>query len=115
MEVKLFRPTSLIHAISLTRLQEDKLQKLRRPLPRPPLLPTPPAKLPLATTNSNRLPSGTNFKQLSLNEMQAYNCDEKFAPRHRCKMQHVYMLKMVTDDARDGPKIEEIMEDEETV
>lgn len=30
-------------------------------------------------------------------------------------MQHVYMLKMVTDDARDGPKIEEIMEDEETV
>ena len=27
-EVKLFRPTSLPHAISLARLQEDKLQKM---------------------------------------------------------------------------------------
>ena len=44
-----------------------------------------------------------------------YNCEEKFAPGHRCKTQHIYMLEMVTDDAGDGPKIEEIMEDKEKI
>ena len=42
-EVKLFRPTTLVHATSLARLHEDKLQRLRRPSTqtRPALLPSP--------------------------------------------------------------------------
>ena len=41
-EVKLFHPTTLVHATSLARLQEDKMQRQRRGLTRPGLLPAPP-------------------------------------------------------------------------
>ncbi len=27
-----------------------------------------------------------------------YNCDEKFAPRHRCKTQQVFLLETIVDD-----------------
>ena len=69
--VKLFQPTSLQHAISLARLQEDKLQRLRRPLARLALLPTPSARSPLASTSVAQVPSNTYFKRLTWNEMLA--------------------------------------------
>ena len=96
-KVKLFRPTTLLHATSLARLQEDKLQKLRRPLLKTALLPTPPPKSGPTNTSMLRLPPGTDFKRLTQSEMQArrdkglcYNCDERFAPGHRCKKQQSF-------------------------
>ena len=122
MEVKLFQPTSLPLTISLARLQEDKLQKMRRSLARLPLLPTPSAKPPFIPTNSTRVPLGTNFKRLTWNEMQArcekglcYNCNEKFASGHRCKTQQVYMLEVLTEDVKDDLQYEETARDEATV
>jgi hypothetical protein len=121
-EVKLFQPTSLPLTISLARLQEDKLQKMRRSLARLPLLPTPSAKPPFIPTNSTRVPLGTNFKRLTWNEMQAhrekglcYNCNEKFASGHRCKTQEVFLLEVLTEDVKDDLQYEETARDEATV
>ena len=41
-EVKVFHPTTLVHATSLAQLQEDKLQWQRQAPPQYGLLPTPP-------------------------------------------------------------------------
>ncbi|KAF3973533.1 hypothetical protein CMV_003049 [Castanea mollissima] len=54
-EVKLFRPTTLLHATSLARLLEEKLSKLRRPSftatpPKPSLSQAPPYKPSLLPT-----------------------------------------------------------------
>ena len=104
-EVKLFRPTILLHAASLARLLEEKLSKQRRPIftatpPRPSLSQPPPYKpsllptpTPIKTTTpfhpSNRTTTSSTFKKLSWAEMQVrrekglcYNCDERFGPGH---------------------------------
>ncbi|GAU45976.1 hypothetical protein TSUD_401160 [Trifolium subterraneum] len=101
-EVQAFQPISLSHAISLANYKKTRLmiepiavpQTLSLDLihlsslaqffahPHPPLLPQlpPPPKTP------------TPIKRLSPQELQArrekglcYNCDEKYAPGHRCK------------------------------
>ena len=119
-KVKLFRPTTLLHATSLARLQEDKLQKLRRPLLKTALLPTPPPKSGPTNTSMPRLPPGTDFKRLTQSEMQArrdkglcYNCDERFAPGHRCKKQQVFLLETLTEPKEEEGSVVEIKEDDE--
>lgn len=100
-------PTSLAH------LQEDKLQRLRRPPTKPTLFPTPPSR-PNPTQNQiTRLPLGTNFKRLPWGEMQARrekglcnNCDGKFLSGHRCKVQHLYILETITNDDTESNDIE---------
>ena len=106
-EVKLFRPTTLLHATSLARLQEDKIYRLRRNTPKPPIFSTPPIPpiRPMSNpTTITRSSPGPNLKRLTWGEMQSrrekglcYNCDEKFAPGHRCKTQQLYMLETITE------------------
>uniref|UniRef100_A0A2N9H8H7 RNA-directed DNA polymerase n=1 Tax=Fagus sylvatica TaxID=28930 RepID=A0A2N9H8H7_FAGSY len=119
-EVKLFRPTTLLHATGLARLQEDRLYRLRRPPTKPPLLALPPTR-PSPNT-INRVPTGTNFKKLSWGEMQArrekglcYNCDEKFAPGHRCKTQQIYMLEVVGEHESESDETAEEEANETTL
>lgn len=105
-EVKLFRPTTLVHATSLARLQEEKLQRTSEPPPKTGLIPLPqPRASPNPTSNSQILPSAT-FKKLSWSEMQGrrekglcYNCDEKFGPGHRCKTTPQVFLLDTLDEA----------------
>lgn len=110
-EVKIFRPTTLLHAASLARLQEDKLQKLHpATIPnkptlfsshKPPLFPTPPQIKTSPFPIPGPQPQGNpTFKKLSWTKMQAQrdkgscnNCDEKFGPRHQCKTQQVFVLE----------------------
>ncbi|KAL4608000.1 hypothetical protein ACB092_09G215900 [Castanea dentata] len=92
-EVKLFHPTTLVHATSLARLQEEKLQRQRRALPQYGLLPTPPLRQ-------------TTEMQARREKGLCYNCDEKFVPGHKCKNQQVYMLETMLDS-------EEVEENEE--
>jgi hypothetical protein len=115
-------PTSLIHAVSIARLFEDKYQPIKpnnqthlaksisssyqsrptnsqgsisNPSPKPnsaPLLPTPTNR----TTNPSR-----GIKSISPAEMQlrrdkglCYYCDEKFSFRHRCPNKNLFYLQL---------------------
>nr|POF25153.1 hypothetical protein CFP56_47401 [Quercus suber] len=112
LEVKLFCPTTLVHATSLARLQEEKLQQTGEPPPKTGLIPLPQRRSsPDPTRDSQILPSAT-FKKLSWFEMQGrldkglcYNCDEKFGPRHRCKTtQQVFLLDTLDEAETYGGK-----------
>jgi len=125
-EVQAFQPTSLSHAISLARLQEDKLNDRshlyphRRtettPTPTPNIpqnteRPNPNPRLALTTTPTNPPATNTNcpaptIRRLSLSELQArrdrglcYNCDELYFNGHRCKRQ--FHLLIVEPDEPD--------------
>lgn len=95
---------SLLQAIELARLQEDKLLDRRRghrPPPPPPTpnpvstLPPPPHPIPLPPKppSSLRLPSPKlpvkclSAEELALRRDQGlcYHCDDKWSPGHRCK------------------------------
>ena len=77
-EVKLFRSTTLLHATSLARLQEDKLQRLKcasfpsksalLPTPKPALLPSPLSRWSKAGSSPSS--SSPSFKKLFWTEMQ---------------------------------------------
>ncbi|CAJ2641599.1 unnamed protein product [Trifolium pratense] len=112
-EVMAFQPASLTQAISLAKLQEEKLNDKShvstyrrpdtststfRPPPRPILTttPTPPPTNPPPTTLSNR---PTPIKRLSPAELQArrerglcYNRDERYQPGHRCRRQFYILI-----------------------
>ncbi|PNX96980.1 retrotransposon-related protein, partial [Trifolium pratense] len=112
-EVMAFQPASLTQAISLAKLQEEKLNDKShvstyrrpdtststfRPPPRPTLTttPTPPPNNPPPTTLPNR---PTPIKRLSPAELQArrerglcYNCDERYQPGHRCRRQFYILI-----------------------
>jgi len=124
-EVKAQCPTSLMRAVSLARLYEDKftfrlkitpgpnahrytnhqnnLPVAMRPQQRsnlPPLLPTP-TQTPLP--NNNRPP----IKRLTMAEQQirrekgiCFWCDDKFTPQHRCPNKNfmLYQLELTNDD-----------------
>lgn len=98
-EIQAFQPISLTHAISLAKLQEDKLndktpfrhalssntQDFNRSSFKPTVTSAPqkPTTQPLKTTS---------IKRLSPAELQArrdqglcHNCDDKFVPGHKCK------------------------------
>jgi hypothetical protein len=103
-EVLAFQPISLSHAISLAKLQEEKLNDLpTQPPPRRPTTHFPPpnalttTKPPFRTFPPPLQPTtppqtATPIKRLSPQELQArrekglcYNCDDKFVKGHRCK------------------------------
>ena len=101
-EVQAFQPISLSHAISLAKLQEEKIND------RPPFTqtrrseqPTPPQRSPtndpkpaLTTVPASPAKAATPIKRLSPAELQArrekglcYNCDEQFHIGHQCRRQ----------------------------
>ena len=70
-EVKLFRPTSLLHAASLAKLHEEKLQRQRCRVQKLGLLPTPSPKPTTTPFTTPKPTTGTGFKRLTWAEMQA--------------------------------------------
>ena len=70
-EVKLFRPTSLLHAASLAKLHEEKLQRQRCRVQKLGLLPTPSPKPTTTPFTTLKPTTGTGFKRLTWAEMQA--------------------------------------------
>lgn len=107
-EIQVYKPQSLVQAVGLAKLFEDKsLDKRLSPKlwgeasrsdnshgfsrvpPLPPLLPTPSSTL-LPSAQKQKLPA--SIRRLSPSEMAArrenglcYNCDEKFSIGHKCK------------------------------
>ncbi|XP_077250240.1 uncharacterized protein LOC143889774 [Tasmannia lanceolata] len=92
------KPQSLLQAMSLGRLQEDKFNDLRKTIQNPwfkhsagpGLLPTPAPTIHkiVSSSGSPQLP----VKKLTPNELKlrkekglSYNCDEKYIPGHKCK------------------------------
>jgi hypothetical protein len=114
-EVQAFQPASLTHAISLAKLQEEKIND-KTPFPsfrRSDTLNPPPKQLPRPsiTTTPNTIPSSstnppnpnqqrtTPIKRLTPAELQSrrerglcYNCDERFQPGHRCRRQFFILI-----------------------
>jgi hypothetical protein len=69
IEVKLFCPTTLLHAINLACLQEKKLNIQRRALTRLPLLPTHCHDKLQVLFNTNQPTTSINLKRLTWGEM----------------------------------------------
>ncbi|XP_072062290.1 uncharacterized protein [Arachis hypogaea] len=122
-EVKAQCPPSLMRAISLARLYEDKFATNTKPShgpsisrpplqpqtsntsnrtpprqPLPPLLPTPPLRT-LPNPNRNQV------KRLTSAEIQnrrdkglCYWCDENFFPGHKCPHKHLMLLQLEEDE-----------------
>ena len=126
-EVKLFWPTTLLHAASLAQLLEEKLSKIRRPLfmtskpsllqnppYKPSLLPTPtPIKTSTTINPSNRPSANPTFRKLSWTEMQVrrekglcYNYDERFGLGHRCKKQQLFILELMEEMEENSGAVE---------
>jgi hypothetical protein len=104
-KVQAFQPISLSHAISLAKLQEEKINdhptassNRRTPLTistntNSATTSKPPYKNPATLLQPNTPPQNhVPIKRLSPQELQArrekglcYNCDDKFSPGHRCK------------------------------
>ncbi|GAU35886.1 hypothetical protein TSUD_383780 [Trifolium subterraneum] len=118
-EVQAFQPFSLTQAISLAKLQEDKVNdrnnssQTRKPSGSAPTAPSsstltqPPFKpFQNSPPQPNTPPkTSTPIKRLSPQELQTrrekglcYNCDDKFAPGHRCKRSfHILIAEPETD------------------
>nr|KYP38435.1 hypothetical protein KK1_040315 [Cajanus cajan] len=116
-EVMTLQPSDLPQAIALAKLQDDKTRSSftstnrfirppppptspqpSSPKPLPPLLPTPPTKLPI--------------KRLTEAEMQArrdknlcFNCDERYSRGHRCKPQFFLLTTFNTNDPISKPPL----------
>lgn len=111
-EVQALQPISLLQAIALAKLQEDKLEDRRqgyRGKPTTsatsptPALTTPPLSSPLLPT-----PPKLQFKKLNPDEMAArrekglcYNCDDKWGPNHKCKERYFVFVAEDEEDHLD--------------
>ncbi|KAK8919224.1 hypothetical protein KSP39_PZI021927 [Platanthera zijinensis] len=104
-EVHAYMPCSLSHAISLARIQEERFNRQRtRAPPRAPPAP--------ATGRREQAPTTRpTVTRLTWPELQArkekglcFNCDEKYAPGHRCQKVQVFMLR--EEDEEDHPGLE---------
>ena len=116
-EILVAQPQSLLQAMALARLQEDKLNELRQffkstgqrsiidftsskvQSSNPPIIPSPPVTTSLQQVKNSLFP----IKRLSPAELKlrrekglCYNCDEKYAPGHKCKSK--FFLLMGEDD-----------------
>ncbi|XP_072066649.1 uncharacterized protein [Arachis hypogaea] len=126
-EVKAQCPPSLMRAVTLARLYEDKFSSVpistygpasprpqptpavaissNRPIQRntlPPLLPNPPQRpaLPLMKSSVRKLsPAEIHSKW---EKGLCYWCDEKFSAAHRCPNRQYMQLQLVLDDADGG-------------
>lgn len=112
-EVKMFRPTTMMEALGLAKLAEDKISALQRSRSN---------FVPFRNTGSHNppvipAPRTTPIKHLSETEMRVrrdkglcYNCDEKWSRGHRCVQQKLYLL-----DVDSPPELEEYVDAQETV
>ncbi|KAK2387384.1 hypothetical protein QL285_061173 [Trifolium repens] len=113
-EVQAFQPASLTHAISLAKLQQDKINdrsssrrldfhpSTSRPPPRPTITTSPNTTPTTVTAPTTPNPNQTRtipIKRLTPAELQArrdcglcYNCDERFQPGHRCRRQFLILI-----------------------
>lgn len=108
-EVLALQPLSLVQAVALAYLQEDKLFDVRRsscPKP-PPHIPQPITTPPPATASPPLLspPSKTTYKRLTQAEMVSrcerglcYNCDERYGPNHHCRAKFFLLVSSEEDD-----------------
>jgi hypothetical protein len=129
-EVLTFQPASLSQAMSLAKLQEEKLNdktnlppyrrpepstSTHRPQPRPAFTTNPPPPPP---TNTNTRPPQTRttpIKRLTPAELQdcrerglCYNCDERFQPGHRCR--HLFYILVAHPEMPD-PTLETLTQE----
>lgn len=126
-EVQAFQPTSLPQAISLAKLQEDKLGNCPNPFPNRRPENTPPQSSQTPTTNfthpnrsrpalttvpsQNTVKPATPIKRLSPAELRArrdkglcYNCDELYHTSHRCRRQfHLLIAEPEPAEHGDDP------------
>ncbi|KAK8938405.1 hypothetical protein KSP39_PZI010909 [Platanthera zijinensis] len=107
-EVHAYMPRSLSHAISLARIQEERFNRQRtRAPPRAPPAP--------ATGRREQAPTARpTVTRLTWPELQArkekglcFNCDEKYAPGHRCQKVQVFMLREEDEEDHLGLEAEE--------
>ncbi|KAK0572834.1 hypothetical protein LWI29_037947 [Acer saccharum] len=105
-DVQLFKPASFSVAAGLAHLLEQRHQVCRKSRFET-------VKLGIPTPSFTTLP----IKRLSLAEMRerqekglCYNCDEKYSPSHKCKMQKIFLL-----DAQSSLDMEEPISDKPEV
>ena len=102
------RPRSLSTAIGLARLVEEKYNLRKKNLMSCSLSPSSPKKGTSSTrllgTQPNATPPST-FKRLTPSEAKdrrerglCYYCDDKFAPRHKCRTPRLFMMEASHED-----------------
>ncbi|KAF8389533.1 hypothetical protein HHK36_024048 [Tetracentron sinense] len=106
-EVKMFKPTNLLRAISLARSQEEKLTAQRK-------LVRAPVQKPNPIFTNQPSPSQPPIKRLTPLEIKerrdkglCYNCDEKFHIGHRCTSQRLFLMEGSWSDDYDDIRQEE--------
>ncbi|KAK8933363.1 hypothetical protein KSP39_PZI015730 [Platanthera zijinensis] len=119
-EVQALMPQSLNHAITLARIQEERFSRQRGRMQN-----RPPSASTTTTTVARREQPTANkptVTRLSWSELQArkekglcFNCDEKFAPGHKCQRTQAFMLYQEAEEApaADEDELEVDLEDTE--
>ncbi|PNX65654.1 hypothetical protein L195_g054648, partial [Trifolium pratense] len=115
-EVQAFQPQSLIHAINLAKLQEEKIADRLSTHPKP------------SSATHSHSPSSSSFrptmtvtppksqptvKRLTPVELQArrekglcYNCDERYVQGHRCKRTFHLLIVQPEEDVNDSTALQ---------
>ncbi|XP_035843990.1 uncharacterized protein LOC118490448 [Helianthus annuus] len=123
LEVKMKKPRSLIDAMGLSRMAEEKLGLARKQAQPTRFSTTSYAgRLPSTDsagilgpgpTNTLALPSPTPTRRISNTEAKArrekglcYYCDEKYSPGHRCTKPQFFMIHDVAEDEGTPPATE---------
>lgn len=104
----MFNPTTMIQAIGLAKLVEEKFNAQRKQGKQP-------FNKPQGSQASPKCTHLFQIKQLSKEEMNehkakgiCYNYDEKYAPGHQCTTQKLYLLNVdVSNYSEDEIVIEE--------
>ncbi|KAF8369296.1 hypothetical protein HHK36_032691 [Tetracentron sinense] len=108
LSIQMLRPSTLPDAIGLARMQEEKVMTQRRQ-----------SRLDVnklqstASTGGNKfpLPPIKRLTPLEAKERRdkglCYNCDEKFAPGHQCKVQKLFLMDGILSDENLDVRIEE--------
>ena len=92
-ETKIIKPENINVAIRLARMQEEKLQRIRRTV-QPPCQPNPPPQTSHAAPPKNYYTySQAHLMQAHRENGLCYNCDENFGPGHKCKNQQIFPLE----------------------
>jgi len=116
-EVQVLQPLTLVQAVGLARLQEDKLAEQRRPYrsratpgptpPTPSLFPTLPSPTPPLLPSPAK-PPPLPWKRLTPAEIAShrerslcFNCDERYTQGHHCASR--FFLLIVEDDKLEEP------------
>ena len=95
--VRMFKPQSLKDAISLARMKDDQIHRMRKSHPR------------TLSTNASGVTqersSNATIKRLTWDEIQrrraqglCFNCNEQFTPGHRCHQPQVLLLEVSEEE-----------------